>query len=206
MGVHHEVPKTMVKVLRTDVARMILVQFLVPIMLAAGVVARRWGGPTFQLTVGAFYLVIMVMLWRARRRLGWRQLEVVAGRVRLGDVEIGRADITNWTCDGAVARVYGSITSWRLRATPADAALLATLLARAFGEPLPLAYLGSPLARGLARNLCFVCVGAIGLGLGCEVPLLVFGGLLGGVVTSGCWMGLSKKVVDLEPRRRRQRK
>jgi MFS family permease len=105
-----------------------------------------------------------------------------------------------------VARVYGPITSWRLRAPPADAAMLGTLLARAFGDPLPLRYRGSPRAIGLARALCFVCVGSIGLGLGCDVPVLVVGGILGGVVTSGFWSGLSKKVVDLEPRPRRERK
>jgi hypothetical protein len=204
MGAHLEVPKTMmVRVLRTDVARMLLVQFLVPIMIAAGVVARRWGGPPVLLAVGAFYLFVMVKLWRARRRLGPRQLEVIAGRVRLGDVELWPADVDKWTLDGVVARVYGPITSWRLRAPAAHAAMMETLLARAFGTPLPLAYRGSPLARGIARSLSFVCVGSIGFGLGCEVPMLVIGGVLGGVVTFGYWIGLSQKVIVLDVPRRR---
>jgi|ERR1022692_1071495 hypothetical protein len=96
MGAHLEVPKTMmVRVLRTDVARMLLVQFLVPIMIAAGVVARRWGGPPVLLAVGAFYLFVMVKLWRARRRLGPRQLEVIAGRVGSATSSSGPRTSTN---------------------------------------------------------------------------------------------------------------
>jgi hypothetical protein len=184
-----------VRVARIDVAGWRLAQLLAPIAVAAGVVARRWGEPIFQIAVGAFYLYVLRAFVRAYRRLGWRELEVVGGGLRLGDIEIARSGVQNWVVDESVARLYGSEVSWKLQVAAADGATLQSSLAKLFGTPLPLVRRGSRLANGVAAGVSFAGLGLLAIGVGANDPRFGFAGALVASFGLPGWYALSRKIV-----------
>lgn len=184
-----------VSALRIDVARWRAAQFLAPIGVAGGVVARRWGDPLLQIVVGVLYLYVLVALLRARRRLGRRELRVVGEAVHLGDVEIARSSVQRWALDRTEARLDEPDTSWRLRADVGDEATLQTSLSELFGAPLLLRRRGSRLARGVAAGCSFLGLGSVALGVEMNDPRLGFAGTLVASFALTAWYGLARKIV-----------
>jgi hypothetical protein len=186
-----------VKVARIDVAGWRAAQLLASLAVAAGVIARRWGDPIFQIGVGVFYLNVLRAFVRAYRRLGRRDLQVLGGTLRLSDVEIARSSVESWVIDGTVARLYGSEVSWKLEADVADEAILQPSLARLFGAPLPF----KRRSNGIGAAVSFVGLALLAFGVGSNDPRF---GLAGGMVFSialPSWYAYLRKIVRQSPRR-----
>jgi hypothetical protein len=192
-----------VRVVRVDAARWTAAQLLVSVGLGINVVARRWGGLAFKLATIAFWGVVAVVMLRARRRLGWRDLHAGEGHIQLGDAEIPRAAFLTWVRDDDVARLTGGLTGWSLRAPRGEGAALEAALTRAFGPPMALRPRGSPLARAVAGGLSFGGLAALGLGVGTDVPAVGFAGGVVAFLAVSAWFALSQRVARLpEPRNR----
>jgi hypothetical protein len=192
-----------VKVVRIDVARWTTGQFLVSLGLAVNVIARRWGSLAFKLGTVVFWVVVSLMMLRARRHLGWRDLRAGEGQIRLGDSKIARTAFLYWVRNEGVARLTGGVTGWILRARQGEGAALEAALTRAFGPPLPLRRRGTPLARATAAGLSFGGLAVFGLGVGADTPAVGFAGAIAAVLAMGAWSMLSRRVVMLPEHRSR---
>jgi hypothetical protein len=192
-----------VKVVRIDVARWTAAQFLVSVGLAVNVVARRWGSLAFKLATVGFWVVVSLMMLRARRHLGWRDFRAGKGQIRLGDSEISRAAFLYWVRNEGVARLAGGVTGWILRARKGEGAALEAALTRAFGPALPLRRRGTPLARGMAAGLSFGGLAALGVGVGADTPAVGFVGAIAAFLAVSAWLTLSRRGATLPEHRSR---
>jgi hypothetical protein len=186
-----------VSVLRIDAAKSQVVRNLAPIAIGAGVVARHLRQPVLTVSVFAAYAAVMIVLWKARRSFGQREITITGSRLTLGDKgpQIEAADVSRWTLWKSTARLYGSEATWRLRAVHQDGLLLESTLGRIFGPAAVLQQRGSRQARALSLVVSLSGVALVALGIAWDEAPLELGGALCSFLGLVALAVLSEKVV-----------
>ncbi|HEY2839890.1 MAG TPA: hypothetical protein VGJ26_12115 [Pirellulales bacterium] len=197
-NVKGDVQSISARVLRVDVAKWRLAQFLIPIATIASVAARRI--PGIVPTVSAFLILAAtgVVLLIARRSFGRRQIQFAAGKILIGntDLTVRSSDVSAWTYDRNTGRLYGKANSWRLVVRDDDGDNFRSALASIFGKPRLLRHRGSRRARIVALGVALLGGGILAVGISMNIVATVFVGvpcLVFGLATLGAF---SQKIVD----------
>jgi hypothetical protein len=177
--------KLSVGVVRYDVAKLRIVQSLVPFAVLATIAARHLESSAGYLLAFALQLAIVVVFLNARRGYGQQTLVHDGAGLRLVESAetLSRRNTPRWTVVNRTARLYGSRWSYKLRVDAAHKDDLASLVHAGLGAPIVLRRRGTPRARMGA--LCAAIGGAIAVACAFafdSVALVVVGAL---AMTSG---------------------
>jgi hypothetical protein len=197
-NVKGDVQSISARVLRVDVAKWRLAQFLIPIATIASVAVRRIPGLATTVLALLILAATGVVLLIARRSFGRRQIQFAAGKILISDTDltVRSSDVTAWTYDHNTGRLYGRATSWRLVVKDDDRENFRAALASIFGKPKLLRHRGSRRARIIALGAAVLGGGILAVGISMDIVATVFVGvpcLVFGLATLGAF---SQKIAD----------
>jgi hypothetical protein len=143
------------RVTRYNVLQLRIGQCLIPVAAIANVLIRRAPDVLPPIVGFAVLLAVLFVLLSAAKRLGWQALTVQHRGVVVGKtgVRVASTDVARWTYHVGTARLYGTDTSFKLRARPGRELDLEAALRRTFGSPLDLERRGSRRARATALSV-----------------------------------------------------
>lgn len=180
-------------ILRINVARWRVVQAMGPLAVIAGVLYRRVQHPITVATAVVVLVVAIVAFGMSRRSFGWRELRVGRRGIAFGEglPEIRAADVHNWSRVEGTVRLYGPVTSWRLKIAPTDRPEIESILSGVFGPSVTLRRRGSWAARKTALAVAIAGVAATAVGIAWDLlpaalvgtPCAIFGGAVFGALS-----------------------
>lgn len=166
------------RVTRYTVRRFRVGQALIPLAMLVTVLARRSENPVAMVVMVGVLGFTLFALLSAIKRFGEQSIRIDRGSIWFcpSNERVRRERVRDWTWLNGVARLYGSDSSYTLKACSGSEVTLEASLQGLLGAPQSLQRRGTFRARMIALGIAFLGLAACGAAFMLDsIPLIVAG-------------------------------